>query len=116
MIIVAEGTRAFDNYELFIKGLTVAMSHIGEDNYVQVWSLGPYKVNNFTAGFCNSSSNYLKGKGIKIRFSKVSYDWTKQNIDHINYYAFFSNPKEPLSKFANWIQHKEGIEIGIFRF
>lgn len=116
MIIVVEGTKTFDNYELFMRGMGVAMSAPDIGNEIQVWSLGPHKINHFTAGFCNLSSRYLKGVGKKIRFSKVTYDWAKQNLEYIDYYAFFSLPKEPLSKFADWIQHKETVEVGIFRF
>ena len=97
MIIVVEGTKLFDDYELFMRGMGVALSDTNMDNEIQVWTLGPHKINHFTAGFCNLSSRYLKGVGKKIRFSKITYDYAKQNVDYINYYAFFSNPKESLS-------------------
>ena len=60
--------------------------------------------------------NYLKQKGFKVSFSKINEQWVKQNIEHVTYYAYFSLPKEPLSKFATYMEHQEDIEMGIFRY
>jgi hypothetical protein len=81
-----------------------------------VWTLGPHKINNFTAAFCNSSENYLKQKGFKVSFSKINEQWLKQNIEHVTYYAYFSLPKEPVSKITTYMGHQEGVETGIFRY
>jgi hypothetical protein len=116
MVIVVEGTKGFSDYEIFMRAMTVALSTPNDNNQIQVWSLGPHKINNFTASFCNSSENYLKQKGFKVSFSKVAEQWVRQNIEHITYYAYFSLPKEPLSKFANHMEHQEDIEMGIFRY
>lgn len=116
MIIAVEGTKSFSDYELFMRGMAVALSTPNESNEIQVWSLGPHKINSFTAAFCNSSENYLKAKGFKVSFSKVNADYVRQYIDYVDYYAYFSLPKEPLSKLTAWIEHKEGVELGIFRY
>jgi hypothetical protein len=116
MIIVVEGTKAFSDYDLFARGMSVALSTKNSNNEIQVWSLGPHKINSFTAAFCNITENFLKSKGFKVSFSKVNTDWVRQNIDHVNYYAFFSLPKEPVSKFATYAQHQENVEMEIFRY
>lgn len=116
MIIAVEGTKQFSDYELFMNGMAVAMKHPNHNNEIQVWSLGPHKINSFTAAFCNTTENYLKSKGFKVSFSKVHPDWVRQNIEHVSYHAFFSLPKEPLSKFTEWARHQEGLEVGVFRF
>ena len=116
MIIVVEGTRTFDNYELFMRGMSVALSTPNNTNEIQVWSLGPHKINSFTAAFCNSAENYLKSKGFKVSFSKINTEYVRHNIDFVNYYAYFSLPKEPLSKFAVYMQQQETVEVGIFRY
>lgn len=116
MIIVVEGTKAFSDYELFMRGMTVALSTPNDSNEIQVWSLGPHKINSFTAAFCNSAENYLKSKGFRVSFSKVNVDWVKSNIGSVNYHAFFSLPKEQISKFTAYAQHQEGLEVGLFRF
>lgn len=114
MIIAVEGSKSFNDYELFMRGMSVALSNPNIDDEIQVWSLGPHKINSFTAAFCNSSENYLKSKGFKVSFSKVHPDWVKHNIEYVDYFAYFSLPKEPLSKFTTWAEHK--VEVGVFRF
>jgi hypothetical protein len=116
MVIVVEGSKTFSNYELFMTGMSQALKTPNKVNEIQVWSLGPHKINSFTAAFCNTTENYLKSKGFKVSFSKVNTDWVRKNIQHVSYYAFFSLPKEPLSNFTTYMQHQEGIEVGIFKY
>jgi hypothetical protein len=116
MIIVVEGTRSFEDYEVFMRAMGVALSNPNNDSEIQVWSLGPHKINSFTAAFCNSSENFLRQKGFKIRFSKVNADWVRDNLEYVNYHAFFSLPKESLSNITKMAQQLEGCEVGIFRY
>lgn len=117
MIIVVEGTKSFSDYEIFMRAMGVALSGQSEDDsQIQVWSLGPHKINSFTAAFCNTTENFLKSKGFKVSFSKVNTDWVRRNMEFVNYYAFFSLPKEPLTKFAVHMEQQEDIEVGIFRY
>jgi hypothetical protein len=116
MIVVVEGTKSFNDYETFMRAMGVALSNKVLNNNIQVWSLGPHKVNGFTAAFCNSSENFLKQKGYKINFSKVNSFWVEENILHVDYYAYFSLPKEPVSKMVKVAQNVEGCEVGIFRY
>lgn len=99
-----------------MRAMSVALSNKDLDDKIQVWSLGPHKINNFTAAFCNSSENFLKHKGYKIYFSKVNTAWVEQNSSYINYYAYFSLPKEHTSKTLEKMQKVKGCEIGIFRY
>lgn len=116
MIVTVEGTKDFNDYDIFMRAMTVALSSASTDNDIQIWSLGPHKINNFTASFCNSSENYLKSKGIKISFYKVNHKWVAENMHSVNYFAFFSLPKEPESRMCKAIQEVEGCEVGIFRY
>lgn len=116
MIIVVEGTKDFSDYEIFMRAMGVALSNVSNDQEIQVWSAGPHKINNFTAAFCNSSENYLRQKGFKVTFSKASASWIAENLSYVNYYAFFSLPKESLSRLVQKAQTIEGCEVGIFRY
>lgn len=116
MIIVVEGTKSFQDYEVFMRAMGVALSTPNYDNEIQIWSVGPHKINSFTAAFCNSSENYLRQKGFKIIFSKVPASWVFENIEYVNYFAYFSLPKENLSKLALKAQETKGCELGIFRY
>lgn len=116
MVIVVEGSKSFNDYDIFMRAMSVALSNSNVDNDIQVWSVGPHKINNFTASFCNSSENFLKQKGIKISFSKVNYQWVIENFSFVNYFAYFSLPQESLSKLTFLAQDIEGCEVGIFRY
>jgi hypothetical protein len=116
LIIVVEGTKSFEDYDIFMRAMGVALSHVPEDRDIQVWSVGPHKINSFTAAFCNSSENFLKQKGFKISFSKVHASWVYENIEYVDYFAFFSKPNESLSKLSKQAEEIEGCELGIFRY
>jgi hypothetical protein len=116
MIIVVEGTKDFNDYEIFMRAMGVALSNPSLDSDIQVWSLGPHKINSFTAAFCNSSENFLKSKGLKISFYKVNHGWVAENLSSVNYFAFFSLPKEQESRMCKAAQQIEGCEVGIFRY
>lgn len=116
MIIVTEGSKSFDDYDIFMRAMGVALSSNIIDNKIQVWSLGPHKINSFTAAFCNSSERFLKSKGYKISFYKVNAKWVAENINSVSYYAFFAQPKDDISKMCKLAQEIEGCEVGIFKY
>jgi hypothetical protein len=115
MIIAVEGTKDFQDYETFMRSMGVALSNPNIDSDIQVWSLGPHKINSFTAAFCNSSENFLKLKGFKISFYKVSHQWVAENLNSVNYYSFFGLLKESESRMCKAAQLVEGCEVGIYR-
>jgi hypothetical protein len=116
MVIVVEGTKSFNNYDVFMRAMGVALSSNKGESEIQVWSLGPHIINNYTASFCNSSENFLKQKGFKVRFSKVNSSWLRENLEFINYFAFFSLPNEKISSLTKLAQGIEGCEVAIFRY
>lgn len=116
MIIAVEGSKTFDDYEIFMRGMGVALSDLDpQDTQVEVWSAGPYKINSFTAAFCNSSENYLKQKGIKIRFSKVAQSWLFHNVQSVDHVLFFCNPNERSSRLTAEAE-LGNIDVSIFRY
>jgi hypothetical protein len=116
MIIVVEGSKSFNDYEIFMRAVGVALSSKNNESEIQVWSLGPHKVNSFTAAFCNSSENFLRQKGFKISFSKVPKSWVEENLLYVDYYAFLATPKDSVSGLTKKAQELEGCEVGIFKY
>lgn len=114
MIIVVEGTKSFNNYDTFVRAMGVALSSIKNDNSVEIWSIGPHNVNNYTAAFCNITENYLRQKGIKISFHRMHHSVAENNMHRVNYYAFFGDKKDPVSKICASAE-LNGVETGIFR-
>lgn len=116
MIIALQGTKSFDDYSLFLRGIQRALSEIDpEDTSILIASAGPARVNSFAMEFTNISENSLRARNIKIKFIKVPPSWIKENIAKINYFAYFSKPKEPVSDLVTLADAKD-VEVGIYRW
>lgn len=116
MIVAVQGTNSFDDYNVFMRAMGVAMSNMkNEDKEFYVYSVGPVKINGFVAEFCNLTERSMRSRGKKIKYFKVPAQWVQENIESMDYIAFLSKPKEPVSKL---IAHAElnNIEVGIFRY
>jgi len=114
VIIAVEGTKKFADYETFMRAMGVALSQPNNEDIIEVWSAGPYKINNFTAAFCNSAENYLKQKGFKVIFRKVPQDYVEENIDYVSYFAFFSTKNERPSRLFATAELND-VEAGLFK-
>ena len=116
MIVVVQGTSDFDDYNVFIRAMGVAMSGMkGEDKEFYVYSAGPARINSMVSEFCNLSERGMKSRGMRIKYYKVPTSWVSENLEHVNYFAFLSKPKQPVSKLAAEAELKN-IEVGIFRY
>ncbi len=116
LIIAVQGTTNFNDYNIFMRSMSVGMSSLPkEDKEILVYSVGPKNINNFVTEFCNITERSLKARGIKIRYNKVPISWAEQNIDKINYLVFLSKPGEYNSKLVAEAE-LSGIEVGIFRY
>lgn len=115
MIVAVEGTKNFDDYELFMRGMSVALSQPSSGKDIEVWSAGPHKINSFTAAFCNSSENYLRNKGYKISFKKLPQKYISDNISSVGFLAYFSKKNEPTSMLVAAAELSD-VETAIFRY
>ena len=116
MIVAVQGTNDFDDYNIFIRAMGVAMSSMGEeDKEFVIYSVGPVRVNSFVSEFCNLSERGMKGRGRKIKFYKVTSSWLEQNINTVNYFVFLSRPKQINSKLVS-VAELNNIEVGIFKY
>ena len=116
MNVVVQGTTDFNDYNIFLRAMGVAMSGMSaEDSELNVYSLGPVKINSMVSEFCNLSERGMKARGKKIKYYKVPFSWVEENMEYMNYFAFLSKPKQQLSKLmAN--AELQGKEVGVFRF
>ena len=116
MIVAVQGSKSFDDYQIFLRAVGVALSSMtAEDQYFYIYSAGPAKVNSFVSEFSNLSERGMKSRGKKIKFYKVSLPWLYENLENINYLAYLSNPKQSTSKLVAEAELKN-IEVGIFRY
>ena len=116
MNVVVQGTNDFSDYNIFLRAMGVAMSGMNsEDTELNVYSVGPVKINAMVSEFCNLSERGMKARGKKIKYYKVPFSWVEENMEYMNYFAFLSKPKQQLSKLmAN--AELQGKEVGVFRF
>jgi hypothetical protein len=116
MIIAVQGTKGFDDYQVFLRAMGVSMSAMhDEDKELLIYSAGPARINAMVSEFCNLSERGMKARGKKIKFFKVPPSYIEENIDHVNYVAFLSKPKESASKLVALAELKN-IEVGLFRY
>lgn len=114
MNVAVQGTKAFSDYQVFMRAMGVALSEVGDDEF-NVYSVGPAQVNSFTAEFCNLTESNLKQRGIKVRYYKVPSSYVEENMSSFDYFAFLSTPNERPSKLTG-LAELSGVETGIFRY
>jgi hypothetical protein len=116
MIVAVQGTKEFNDYNVFLRAMSVALSSMNnEDKEFIIYSAGPAKVNNFVSEFSNLSERGMKARGKKIKFYNAAPAWLSENINQINYFAFLSRPKDPKSKLVS-IAEANNIDVGLFKY
>lgn len=116
MIVAIQGTRNFNDYSIFLRAMGTAMSSMVEDDeFLTVYSAGPINVNAMGMEFINISERSLKARGIKTKFIKVPPKWIEENMNKIDYFAYFSKPKESLSPLVD-IADAKSVEVGVYRY
>jgi hypothetical protein len=116
MIVAVQGTKTFDDYSVFLRAMSVAMSGMKEtDTEFTVYSAGPLKINSFVSEFCNLSERGMKARGKKIKFYNAAPSWLENNMEHVDYFAFLSKPSESKSSLTVKAESKN-VEVGIFKY
>jgi len=116
MIIGVQGSKNFDDYNIFLRAMGTALSTIREeDKEIVIYSAGPSKINAMSMEFSNIIERSMKARGFKIKMFKAPMKWMRANIDSIDYFVYLSKPKENLSELAD-LADKKGIELGVYRY
>lgn len=116
MIVGIQGTNSFEDYNVFLRSIGVALSNLeANDKYFYIYSAGPARVNSMVMEFVNLSERSMKARGKKIKFYKVAPDWISENMSDVNYFIFLSKEKESLSRLVGEAQLNK-IDVGIFNY
>lgn len=116
MIVAIQGTRNFSDYNIFLRAMGTALSSMDlDDKEFLIYAAGPSNINSMGLEFANVSERSLKARGIKIRLNKVPPSFIKNNLLDVNYLAYFSKPKEPLSDLVELAEAKN-VEVGVYRY
>ena len=117
MIVGVQGSRNFNDYSVFLRaiGTTLSMLDQSGDKELTIMSAGPSKVNSFALEFVNVSERSLKARGIRAKVVRVPAAWFKTNMHDVQYFMYFSLPKESVSDLVREADDKD-IEVGIYRY
>jgi hypothetical protein len=116
MIMVIQGTRNFDDYQIFMRAMGTALASLPPgDKQFTVYSAGQANINSMGLEFSNVSERGLRGRGVKIKFMKVPDKWVMSNINNVDYFAYFSKPGEAMSSLVDFAD-TEGVSVDVFRY
>lgn len=114
MILAIQGSKSFSDYTIFLRAMGTALSTLSEgDDEFTIFSAGPAQINSFAQEFINVSN--WKSRGIKAKLVKVPPSWIEDNIHDVNYFAYFSKPKEQVSPLVDLADAKD-VEVGVYRY
>lgn len=116
MILGMQASRNFSDYSVFLRAMGTAMASMEDtDTEIVMMSAGPINLNAMAMEFTNVSERSLKARGIKIKVVKVPPSWFKSNMHVVNYFMYFSLPKETPSDLVREAEDKD-IDVGIYRY
>jgi hypothetical protein len=117
MNIVISGTDKFHDYHTFMRAVIVAIDESlkPEDSKINLYSVGGYKTNQFTAEFVNRSERYLKQKGIKPRYYIVPKKDVVEKFDNydVDMLLYLSEKKENLEIFDSLVTAAQNRDIDV---
>lgn len=115
MKVVVQGSKTFDDYNVFMRSMAVALSSMNNDSNIEVYTVGPSKVNNFVTGFVNLSEDGMKARGMSIRKYSVPHSWVESHVEEVDYFIYLSNPGEQPSRLVRLAEAVD-CEVGVFRY
>ena len=92
MKLLVQGTKEYNDYSQFTRGLIVAMSNKVDDHRFDVYSLGPVNINNYALEFCNKTETSLKTRHKQIRFYRIPQQVASDTLDTFDWFGFFCDP------------------------
>lgn len=113
MIVGIQGSRNFSDYSIFLRAMGTALYDLDGDTEFTLLSAGPHRVNEMAMEFINVSN--WKSRGIKARVVKMPPLALKERMADLDYFVYFSLPKESDSDLVKEAQDKD-IEVGIYRY
>lgn len=115
MIIGMHGSRNFNDYNVFLRAMGTALYDLDGDTEFVILTAGPHRVNEMAMEFINISERSLKARGIKTKVVKMPPIALKERIHDLDFFIYFSLPKEPVSDLVHEAEKKD-IEVAIYRY
>jgi hypothetical protein len=116
MIVGVQGTPNFNNYNIFLRAMAVALSELKEnEKEFYLYTAGPSNINAMASEFVNLSERGMKARGKSIKLFRVTSEWLEENINSFNHFAFVANPREQVSKVVN-LSKSKNINTNVYNF
>ena len=117
MIVAIQGSKGFNDYQVFLRGIGTALKELtdSENKEFFIFTAGPKNINEFVHEFMNVNERSLKAYGVKAKIVKVPPSWIETNLNKIDYFLYFSKPKETLPAIVAAADAKD-IEVGVYRY
>lgn len=116
MILGVQGTRSFNDYNIFLRSMHTALSDMAaDDKAITIYAAGTANVNSMVTEFVNISERSLRSRGIKIKFLKLPPSVIQEKILELDYLVFLCKPGERTSELVE-IAETNNIDVGIYRF
>lgn len=121
MKILVYGSNKFSDYDTFTRAVVVAIDNAVDsvDGKLDIYTAGPYKVNQFTAEFVNKTEGFFKQKGIKSRFYRVLKNDIVENFDKygIDSVVYLSTKNERAEIFDTVIStaERQDVPVNIYK-
>jgi hypothetical protein len=118
MILAIQGTKRFNDYPVFLSAMGTAlfkMSKDESDKELYIYSAGPNKTNSIAEEYVGVSEKSFRSRGMKIQLRKVPPFWIKDNIDYIDYFAYFCVEGEVVAPIVNLARSK-GVTTEAYRY
>jgi hypothetical protein len=121
MKILVYGSNKFSDYDTFTRAVVVAIDNAVDsvDGKLDIYTAGPYKVNQFTAEFVNKTEGFFKQKGIKSRFYRVLKNDVVENFDKygIDSVVYLSTKNERAEIFDTVIStaERQDVPVNIYK-
>jgi hypothetical protein len=117
MKILVYGNNKFSDYDTFTRAVVVAIDNnvSSDDNRIDIYTAGPYKINQFAAEFVNKTEGFFRQKGIKSRFYRVLKNDVAENFDNydLNSVVYLSTKNDRSEIFDVVISEAENKNIPV---
>jgi hypothetical protein len=117
MKILVYGNNKFSDYDTFTRAVVVAIDNnvSSDDNRIDIYTAGPYKINQFAAEFVNKTEGFFRQKGIKSRFYRVLKNDVVENFDNydLNSVVYLSTKNDRSEIFDVVISEAENKNIPV---
>jgi hypothetical protein len=117
MKILVYGNNKFSDYDTFTRAVVVAIDNnvTSDDNKIDIYTAGPYKINQFAAEFVNKTEGFFRQKGIKSRFYRVLKNDVEENFDNydLNSVVYLSTKNDRSEIFDAVISEAENKNVPV---